>query len=192
MNKTLLILAFFFLPVGIINAQSKEPLLTNATTGVSAAATQSGLSLTFTSETEVKFFIYVNGQLQNKKSTGRLTINGLEDKPYHIRIVMDDPFEIVTTRTMRPSKTASEYSVCFNPIRERIYVTRSHESANDNDEYYAGAASTGSRTYSKTANTTTAKKTKHLSRKKQAEAASQQGTTGKEVKTAKQPYLEEE
>ena len=63
-----------------------------------------GRSITFTSVTDAKFFVYINGRLQNEKSTGMLTINNLEDKEYHVRIVIDDPFEVAATQRIRPDE----------------------------------------------------------------------------------------
>lgn len=80
------------------------------------------LSLTFTSVSDAKFFVYLNGKLQNPKSSGMVTLSNLEDKDYHVRIVIDDPYEVQLTRTLRPSPSRSEYSVLFNAVRERIYL----------------------------------------------------------------------
>lgn len=80
------------------------------------------LQLTFTSATDAKFFVYLNGKLQNEKSTGMVTIKNLEDKDYHVRIVIDDPFEVAVTRTIRPDRKHNEYSVKFNAVRERVYL----------------------------------------------------------------------
>ena len=51
-----------------------------------------------------------------------VTVNGLEDKDYHIRIVIDDPFEVAVTRTIKPDPKHSEYTVQFNAVRERVYL----------------------------------------------------------------------
>jgi len=80
------------------------------------------LSLTFTSKTEAKFFVYLNGRLQNEKSKGMLTISNLEDKDYHVRIVIDDPYEVAYTQTFHPSAKHNSYTVEFNPVRERVIV----------------------------------------------------------------------
>ncbi len=80
------------------------------------------LSLTFTSITDAKFFVYVNGKLQNEQSSGMVTVRGLEEKDYHVRIVVDDPFEIAVTRTIKPSVKQNEYTVQFNAVRERVYL----------------------------------------------------------------------
>ena len=80
------------------------------------------LQLTFTSATDAKFFVYLNGKLQNEKSTGMVTIKNLEDKDYHIRIVIDDPFEVAVTRTIKPDPKHNEYTVQFNAVRERVYL----------------------------------------------------------------------
>lgn len=85
-------------------------------------ATAQDLSLTFTSVTDAKFFVYVNGHLYNERSSGMVTVNGLEDKDYHIRIVIDDPFEVAVTRTIKPDPKHSEYTVQFNAVRERVYL----------------------------------------------------------------------
>lgn len=85
-------------------------------------ATAQDLSLTFTSVTDAKFFVYVNGHLYNERSSGMVTVNGLEDKDYHIRIVIDDPFEVAVTRTIKPDPKHNEYTVQFNAVRERVYL----------------------------------------------------------------------
>ena len=90
-------------------------------TAVTFAAAQD-LSLTFTSVTDAKFFVYLNGTLQNQRSSGMVTLKNLEDKDYHIRIVIDDPFEVAVTRTIRPDAKRNEYTVKFNAVRERVYL----------------------------------------------------------------------
>ena len=89
---------------------------------IAFCANAQNLSLTFTSITDAKFFVYVNGALQNERSSGMVKVNGLEDKDYHIRIVIDDPFEIAVTRTIKPSVKQNEYTVQFNAVRERVYL----------------------------------------------------------------------
>ncbi|MBO7489433.1 MAG: hypothetical protein J6T88_04055 [Bacteroidales bacterium] len=79
-------------------------------------------TLTFTSITDAKFFVYLNGKLQNERSSGMVTLKNLEDKEYHIRIVIDDPFEIAVTRTIKPDNKHNEYTVQFNAVRERVYL----------------------------------------------------------------------
>ncbi|MBP5548570.1 MAG: hypothetical protein J6X58_06760 [Bacteroidales bacterium] len=81
-----------------------------------------GLRLTFTSMSDAKFFVYINGKLQNERASGMVTINDLEDKDYHVRIVIDDPFEIAVTQTIRPAPKRSDYTVQFNAVRERVYL----------------------------------------------------------------------
>ena len=102
---------------------------------IAFCANAQNLSLTFTSITDAKFFVYVNGALQNERSSGMVKVNGLEDKDYHIRIVIDDPFEIAVTRTIKPSVKQNEYTVQFNAVRERVYLkpaqsSRQQESQN--------------------------------------------------------------
>ncbi len=80
------------------------------------------LSLTFTSITDAKFYVYLNGKLQNERSSGMVTLRGLEDKEYHVRIVIDDPYEVAVTRKIKPDKKHSEYTVQFNAVRERVYL----------------------------------------------------------------------
>lgn len=79
-------------------------------------------TLTFTSITDAKFFVYLNGKLQNERSSGMVTLKNLEDKEYHIRIVIDDPFEVAVTRTIKPDPKHREYTVQFNAVRERVYL----------------------------------------------------------------------
>ena len=81
-------------------------------------------TLTFTSATDAKFFVYLNGKIQNERPTGMLTINKLEDKEYHLRIVIDDPYEVAVTKRIRPDERGSEYTVHFNAVRERVYVKK--------------------------------------------------------------------
>ena len=54
------------------------------------------LSLTFTSVTDAKFFLYVNGVLQNQQSKGMVTVKGLEskemDKTIGSLIALEDKF----------------------------------------------------------------------------------------------------
>lgn len=83
-----------------------------------------GLSLSFTSVTEARFHVYVNGILQNEKSRQKVVIENLRARKYHIRIVMDDPYEIAVTKSIRPRQGKGEYTVRFNPVRERIYVRK--------------------------------------------------------------------
>lgn len=99
-----------------------KPLFLLLLTLMGMTATAQDLSLTFTSVTDAKFFVYVNGHLYNERSSGMVTVNGLEDKDYHIRIVIDDPFEVAVTRTIKPDHKHSEYTVQFNAVRERVYL----------------------------------------------------------------------
>lgn len=99
-----------------------KPLFLLLLTLMAMTATAQDLSLTFTSVTDAKFFVYVNGHLYNERSSGMVTVNGLEDKDYHIRIVIDDPFEVAVTRTIKPDPKHNEYTVQFNAVRERVYL----------------------------------------------------------------------
>lgn len=99
-----------------------KPLFLLLLTLMGMTATAQDLSLTFTSVTDAKFFVYVNGHLYNERSSGMVTVNDLEDKDYHIRIVIDDPFEVAVTRTIKPDPKHSEYTVQFNAVRERVYL----------------------------------------------------------------------
>lgn len=162
-------------------------------------ATGEGLSMTFTSQTEVKFYVYLNGQLQNQKSTGSITLRNLEDKRYHVRIVMDDPFEIATTATIRPSRTKTQYAVLFNPVRERIYVKRGKEEAAEGGWYGEPLADTARdreaelrRLRASDEERADKKRERRLSRKEQAERAESQGTTGKDIKQNKTPIIVED
>lgn len=85
------------------------------------------LKLSFMSESGARFFVYLNGKLQNEKSVGLISFNNLEDKPYHVRIVIDDPYQMTATKRLRPSDRKYEYSVNFNSVRERIYIKRLKE-----------------------------------------------------------------
>lgn len=99
-----------------------KPLFLLLLTLMGMTATAQDLSLTFTSVTDAKFFVYVNGHLYNERSSGMVTVNDLEDKEYHIRIVIDDPFEVAVTRTIKPDPKHNEYTVQFNAVRERVYL----------------------------------------------------------------------
>ena len=77
-------------------------------------------TLTFTSASDAKFFVYINGKLQNQKSSGMVTVKGLEEKEYHVRVVVDDPFEIATIQSIKPDNKHNEYLVYFNAVRERV------------------------------------------------------------------------
>ncbi len=79
-------------------------------------------TLTFTSISDAKFFVYLNGTLQNEKSSGMVTLHNLEEKEYHVRIVIDDPFEVAVTRRIKPDSKHNEYTVLFNAVRERVYL----------------------------------------------------------------------
>ena len=91
-------------------------------------------TLTFTSITDAKFFVYLNGKLQNERSSGMVKLNGLEEKDYHIRIVIDDPFEVAVTRTIKPDPKHNEYTVQFNAVRERVYLKPAVNSPRGKDE----------------------------------------------------------
>ncbi len=91
-------------------------------------------TLTFTSITDAKFFVYLNGALQNERSSGMVTIKGLEQKEYHIRIVIDDPFEVAVTRTIKPDPKHREYTVQFNAVRERVYLKPATTSSRSQEE----------------------------------------------------------
>ena len=96
---------------------------------VCCAAFGQSLSLTFTSATEARFYVYLNGILQNERGRQEVTINGLRSRKYHIRIVMDDPYQVAITKSIKPSERNSKYSVRFNPVRERIIVRRYKDTA---------------------------------------------------------------
>ena len=83
------------------------------------------LKLSFTSITDAKFFVYVNGVLQNERSSGMVTVNNLENKEYHVRIVIDDPFEVAVTRSITPDPKHCDYTVQFNAVKERVYLKQS-------------------------------------------------------------------
>lgn len=84
-------------------------------------------TLTFTSVTDAKFFVYLNGVLQNEKSSGMVTLHGLEEKKYHIRIVIDDPFEVAVTSTIKPDGKHNEYTVQFNAVKEKVFLKPAKE-----------------------------------------------------------------
>ena len=84
-------------------------------------------SLSFTSVNSARFFVYLNGRLQNEKSVGSITLKGLEDKEYHVRIVIDDPYVVATTKKMRPAPGNYEWTVDINAVRERVYLREAKE-----------------------------------------------------------------
>lgn len=94
----------------------------------SGVAMCQNLRLSFMSESGARFFVYLNGKLQNESSVGNITIDNLENKEYHVRIEIDDPYQMVCTQNLRPSETQYEYSVNFNAVRERIYIKPVRES----------------------------------------------------------------
>ena len=100
----------------------KRMLLLTGLLAIALSTWAQGHSLTFTSVTDAKFFVYLNGKLQNEKSSGMVTLRGLEEKKYHIRIVIDDPFEVAVTSTIKPDGKHNEYTVQFNAVRERVYL----------------------------------------------------------------------
>ena len=104
-TKPFLALMFLLLPLGVANGLRAQEQ-----------------TLTFMSVTDAKFFVYLNGKLQNERSSGRVVIRGLEEKEYHVRIVIDDPFEVAVTRTLKPDSKHNEYTVQFNAVRERVYL----------------------------------------------------------------------
>ena len=85
------------------------------------------LRLTFTSVSDAKFYVYLNGKLQNERSSGMVTLTNLEDKDYHLRIVVDDPFEIALTQTIHPNQKHKDYDVVFNAVKERVYIRYSRQ-----------------------------------------------------------------
>ena len=123
-----------------------KPLFLLLLTLMAMTATAQDLSLTFTSVTDAKFFVYVNGHLYNERSSGMVTVNGLEDKDYHIRIVIDDPYEVAVTSTIKPDGKHNEYTVQFNAVRERVYLKPAKEQTErriwQDDEEAETAAST--------------------------------------------------
>lgn len=92
------------------------------------------LTLSFASSTDTKFYFFLNGKLQNDHSTGMLTMNNLEAKDYHIRIVADDPFQVAYTKTMKPSEKHNSYIVEFNPVKEKIFVREAKEQYKENND----------------------------------------------------------
>lgn len=80
------------------------------------------LKLVFMSQCEYKFQVYLDGTLQNETPSGRVECDSLLNKDYHVRIVVDDPYVIAATKTLRPSSTRNEYDVTFNAVRERVYI----------------------------------------------------------------------
>ncbi len=100
-----------------------------------AAVTSWGqdLSLTFMSQTDAKFFVYLDGRLQNKESKGFITIDSLEYRKYVVRIVIDEPYEVAVTKTIKPTDMNHFYKVNFNVVKERVFL----KLAKDDADVYA-------------------------------------------------------
>lgn len=106
-----------------------------------------GRTLTFTSVTDAKFFVYLNGRLQNEQSSGMVTLRDLDDKEYHVRIVIDDPYEVAATKRIRPDAGGCEYTVRFNAVRERVYLKKSNSrSGRDSESTWTGDSQSPSQT----------------------------------------------
>ena len=97
------------------------------------AAWGQDLSLTFMSQTDAKFFVYLDGRLQNKESKGFLTIDSLEYRKYVVRIVIDEPYEVAVTKTIKPTDMDHFYKVNFNVVKERVFL----KLAKDDADVYA-------------------------------------------------------
>ena len=119
-------------------AKHRKPLILKLLTflillqGVQSLCAQKH-SLTFTSVSDTKFFVYLNGRLQNEKSSGMVTLQDLEEKEYHVRIVIDDPFEVAVTRRIKPDGKHNEYTVLFNAVRERVYLRPAKSDGNESE-----------------------------------------------------------
>ena len=151
--------------------------------------------MTFTSQTEARFYLYLNGKLQNEQPSGSVTLRGLGDKAYHVRIVMDDPFEVAATLTLRPGQEAAQYDVEFNPVRERVYVTRAKAGQQGSEEEQppsppTRAAKAAHRHRQRAADSD--RRPRRISRKERAEQQENSGTTGKDVKQTKKPIIVED
>lgn len=107
--------------------------------GLSVAAQE--LSLSFTSQSEARFFFYLNGKLQNQQPQATITFHNLENKDYHVRIVVDDPYEVALVKSFRPSESHNSYSLLFNPVKEKIIV----HSDKDSESEYESQATTNNR-----------------------------------------------
>ena len=150
--------------------------------GISCANAQEQ-TLTFTSASDAKFFVYLNGTLQNEKSSGMVTLRGLEEKEYHLRIVIDDPFEVAVTRRIKPDKRHNEYAVLFNAVKERVYLKPVKA---ENDEQIWLPDTNTSQTIQPVENTPK-KQHNSLKRRDQADTA-----TRRMVNTIHQVVIEEE
>lgn len=140
------------------------------------------LSLEYTSLSEARFFFYLNGKLLNEKSVGHIVIPNLEDAKYHLRIVVDDPYSVALTKTFRPKEGKNQYDLLFNPVRERILVSRSKlESVETMAESHEETQSFD-RPEGRRLENSKAKAPKLRVHKEESEPT---GTTGKEIKTNK-------
>ena len=164
---------------------------------ITSALGAQNLSLSFFSQTDAKFFVYVNGKLQNSQSSGNVTVDNLEDKEYHVRIVIDDPYEVATTRTLRPSASKSRYLVNFNAVRERVYITpdRGRDVAEENTatpQPRPNTASSGYSTPQRGAQSTRDLDRREGNQHRKSKEPEPTGTTGKSIRTVKTNIVSDE
>lgn len=153
--------------------------------GMAANVTAQSRSLTFTSVSEARYFFYLNGKLQNQQAVATITLDSLDDKDYHIRIVVDDPYEVAVVKTLRPSLTPSRYTLLFNPVKERILVAterRDEQSATDND---------GAQRQPKTGVRTSRTSLSASRRQARTQREEPPASRGSDIHTVKQPVFDE-
>lgn len=97
------------------------------------------LSLTFMSQTDSKFFVYLDGKLQNEQSKGYLTIDSLEYRYYVVRVVMDEPYEVAITKKIKPTDVAHFYKVNFNVVKERVFLKLAKDDRQTFEDFAAEA-----------------------------------------------------
>lgn len=150
----------------------------------SGLAMGQNLKLSFMSESGARFFVYLNGKLQNENSVGHITIDNLENKEYHVRIEIDDPYQMVCTQSLRPSETKYEYSVNFNAVRERIYIKPVKEAKQERDEYTSS-------TFSRQQTPRTEKPERQKKNRNKTNPPEPNGTTGTVINRIKTNMIEE-
>ncbi len=169
--KRLLLLGVLILTKGILMAQS--------------------LSISFNSQSEARFYFYINGKLYNETPVGSITISGLDDKEYLFRIVVDDPYAVQVIKSLRPSTSGASYNLLFNPVQERIIVTsqrgRQDAATGGASQSKAVSAPIHSTATIPTANTKEAK----LRNSRRKADDTEGGTTGAKIHTVKEPVFEE-
>lgn len=149
-----------------------------------------GFSISFNSQSEARFYFYINGQLYNETPVASITINNLDDKDYLFRIVVDDPYAVQVIKSLRPSASGARYNLLFNPVQERIIVTsqRGRQEASPSSASSAKAAAPTLSTA--TALPAHSKEAKLRNSRKSSDEV-EPGTTGSNIHTVRQPVFDD-